>query len=95
MNAPHAPSAVWSRAELTEVPYALCTYPAVYALEQERLFRGPSWNNLGLIEGVTSPSDFKTNVVGDTPVALCHDSDSSLHAWVSRCASRGVSFCKT
>ncbi len=64
MNAPHtAASAVWPSAELTAVPYAIHTDPAVYAREQERLFHGPTWNYLGLIEEVPNPGDFKTHVV--------------------------------
>ncbi len=94
MNAPHAVSAIWPRAELTEVPYALYTDPAVYALEQERLFRGPTWNYLGLKPELPNPGDFKTNVVGDTPVVLCRDTDGSLHAWVNRCAHRGALVCR-
>jgi hypothetical protein len=48
MNAPHTASTLWPQRAVTEIPYALYTDPAVYALEQERLFRGPTWNFLGL-----------------------------------------------
>ena len=48
MNAPHTSSPWWPPSAVTQVPYALNTDPAVYALEQERLFRGPTWNFLRL-----------------------------------------------
>ena len=94
MNAPHASSPVWPHSAVTQVPYALYTDPAIYALEQDRLFRGPTWNFLGLAEEVPNAGDFKTNFVGDTPVVLSRDVDGSLHAWVNRCAHRGALVCR-
>ena len=93
MNAPH-PAIQWPQDTVTEIPYALYTDPAVYALEQERLFRGPTWNYLGLAEEVPDAGDFKTTFVGDTPVVLTRDGDGSLHAWVNRCAHRGALVCR-
>ncbi len=94
MNAPQTASALWPQRAVTEVPYALYTDPAIYALEQERLFRGPTWNFLGLAEEVPNAGDFKSTFVGDTPVVLTRDAGGSLHAWVNRCAHRGALVCR-
>jgi anthranilate 1,2-dioxygenase large subunit len=76
------------------VPYRVYTDPGLYALEQERIFRGGAWNFLGLAAEVANPGDFKATFVGDTPVVVTRDSDGALHAWVNRCAHRGALVCR-
>lgn len=78
----------------SRVPYAVFTSPEIYALEQERIYRGPTWNFLGLESEVPEPNDFKSTYVGDTPVVLTRGLDGTLAAWVNRCAHRGAMVCR-
>ena len=98
MNAPAIPVITpkldWPAEGVTRVPYRVYTDPDLYALEQERIFRGAAWNFLGLAVEVPNPGDFKATFVGDTPVVLTRDHDGALHAWVNRCAHRGALVCR-
>jgi anthranilate 1,2-dioxygenase large subunit len=82
--------ASWPRADFSRVPYAVFTDPAVYRLEQERLFKGPVWCYLALDGEIPEPGDFKTTFVGDTSVVVNRDRDGAVHAFVNRCAHRGA-----
>jgi anthranilate 1,2-dioxygenase large subunit len=62
----------------------------IYALEQERVFRGPVWNFLALEAEIPAPGDFRVVSVGDTPVIVDRARDGSLHAMVNCCAHRGA-----
>ncbi len=84
----------WPTAGLTSVPYQVFCDPAVYSLEQERIFRGPTWSYVGLEAEVANPGDFKSTFVGDTPIVVSRDKAGRLHAFVNRCAHRGAMVCR-
>ena len=62
-----------ARRHATQVPYRLFYDQDVYDAEQRHLFRGPTWNFVGLAAEVPEPGDFKASFVGDTPVVLTRD----------------------
>ncbi len=84
----------WPAAGETRAPYRVFADEALYAQEQERIFRGPVWSFLGLAAEVPNPGDYKATFVGDTPVVLTRDSAGALHCWVNRCAHRGALVCR-
>ncbi len=77
-----------------QVPYWVYSDPAVYALEQERIFRGPTWNFVALEAELPRPHDWKATFIGDTPVVVTRDASGEFHAWVNRCAHRGALICR-
>jgi phenylpropionate dioxygenase-like ring-hydroxylating dioxygenase large terminal subunit len=79
----------WPEQGLTRVPYQVFDSPDTHQREQERIFRGATWNYLGLDCEIPKPGDYRLNYVGDTPVILARDKDGSVHAMVNRCAHRG------
>lgn len=81
-------------ADGARVPYEVFTSPEIYALEQERIFRGPTWSFLGLEAEIPRPGDFKSTYVGETPVVMTRAEDGTLAAWVNRCAHRGAKVCR-
>ena len=83
----------WPEPASARVPYWVYTDPRVYALEQERIFRGPTWSYVALACEVPGPGDFIRSAVGDVPVVVARERDGSLHVLVNRCAHRGVAFC--
>ena len=83
------------RTDGSRVPYEVFSSQAVYEREQERIYRGPTWSFLGLEAEIAQPGDFKSTFVGDTPVVMTRCADSSLAAWVNRCAHRGAIVCRT
>lgn len=82
------------RRDGSRIPYAVFNSPEVYALEQERIFRGPTWSFLGLEAEIPKPGDFKRTYVGETPVVMTRAKDGELAAWVNRCAHRGAEICR-
>lgn len=78
----------------SRIPYELFSSEAVYRLEQERIFRGPTWSFLGLEAEIPNACDFKATFVGDTPVVMTRTAEGELAAWVNRCAHRGAQVCR-
>ncbi|CAN5478815.1 Rieske 2Fe-2S domain-containing protein [soil metagenome] len=70
-------------------PYSVFSSQEIYELEQERIFRGPTWSFLGLEAEIPKLGDFKSTFVGDTPVVVTRTPDG-LGCWVNRCAHRGA-----
>ncbi len=84
----------WPTEGPSRVPYRVFFDPLVYELEQEKLFRGPTWNYVALEAELPTPGDFKATFVGDTPVVVTRDKAGALHAFVNRCAHRGALVCR-
>lgn len=82
--------AAWPRRDFARVPYEVFLDPAVYAREQDRLFRGPVWNYLGHEIEVPKPGDFVTTWAGDINIVLSRADDGSVHAFENSCAHRGA-----
>lgn len=92
--APAAPPRQWPEEGYRRAPYWVYTDPSVYALEQQRIFRGRAWHYVGLEVEVPEPGNYKTTFIGDTPVVLARAENGSLHAVVNRCAHRGNLICR-
>lgn len=95
--APAAPSeklVYFPREDGSRVPYAVFSSQEIYDLEQERIYRGPTWNFLGLECEIPKPGDYKSTFVGDTPVVVTRTEDGELAAWVNRCSHRGAMVCR-
>ena len=88
------PSISWPASDFSRIPFAAYCDPAVYEEEQERIFRGPTWNYLALEAELPDEGDFLSTKVGETPVVVCRDSDGVLHAFVNRCMHRGMLLCR-
>jgi anthranilate 1,2-dioxygenase large subunit/terephthalate 1,2-dioxygenase oxygenase component alpha subunit len=65
----------------------------IYRREQERIFRGATWNFLGLEAELPNRGDFKTTFVGEMPVVVTRDASGSLRCFENRCAHRGALLC--
>ena len=77
------------------VPYQVFTDAEIYAREQEKIFRGPTWSFLALEAELPNPGDFKTTYVGDTPVIVTRDQQGGINVVANRCAHRGALVCRT
>lgn len=84
----------WPVQEEMRVPYRVFTDPAVFELEQQKIFRGPHWSYAALEAEIPEPNDFKSTTIGDTPIVVTRDKQGALHAWVNRCAHRGALVCR-
>jgi anthranilate 1,2-dioxygenase large subunit len=85
---------VWPAADFSRVPHRVYVDPRVYAREQERIFRGPTWSYLGLEAEIPNPGDYVVTSVGDTSVILDRNADGEPRAFVNRCAHRGALVCQ-
>ena len=83
----------WPAEGLTRVPYWIYSDPDLYALEQERIFRGNTWNFLCLEAEVPQPNTFRTSNLGDMSVVVTRDANGAIHAFENRCAHRGSLLC--
>lgn len=83
----------WPAEGVTRVPYWVYQDEEVYTEEQEKIFRGATWNYLCLEAELAEPQSFLTTFVGDMPVVVTRDAQGALHAWENRCAHRGALVC--
>jgi len=89
-NLPDEPAYGFPAEDCSRIPYGIYRDPAVYALEQKRIFRGPVWNFLALEAEIPAAGDFRVVAVGDTPVIVNRAKDGGIHAMINRCAHRGA-----
>ncbi len=61
--------------------------PAVYRLEQERIFRR-TWQYAGHVDRVARPGDYFTCRAGDVPVVVVRDRAGNVNAFVNVCRHR-------
>lgn len=80
----------WKQDSNVRVPYAVYTTQESAKLEQERIFRGETWNYLCLDIEVPQVGDYRTTFSGETPVVVTRDADGELYAFENRCAHRGA-----
>jgi phenylpropionate dioxygenase-like ring-hydroxylating dioxygenase large terminal subunit len=83
----------WPKGQLTRVPYWVYCEPALYRLEQERIYQGAVWNYLCLEADLASTGDFVTTYAGETPVVVARSADGEIYAFENRCAHRGALIC--
>ena len=83
----------WPAEGVARAPYRLFTDPEIYKLEQERIFRGRSWNYLCLDVEIPKAGDYRTTVIGETPIIVTRDHEGEVHAMVNRCAHKGALVC--
>ena len=83
----------WPSQSLSDVPFRVYTDPAQYALELERIFRGPTWSYLCLAAEVENPGDWVATTIGETAVIVARDPSGELNGFVNRCAHRGNLLC--
>ncbi len=81
---------IWPTSDYSRVPYRFYHDAEIYRAEQERIFRGPTWNYLALEAEIPQPGDFRATWLGDTPVVVNRAADGTVHAFVNRCAHRGA-----
>ena len=82
------------RADGSRIPFKVYSSTEIYQLEQDRIFQGPTWSFVALEAEIPNPNDFKSTFVGDSPVVVTRNGDSSLSVWVNRCAHRGAVVCR-
>src|SRR5260221_3446414 len=80
---------------LSEVPFRVYTDPEQYRIEQERIFKGPTWNYLCLAGEIAEPGDWVATTVGEVSVIVARGADGAINAFVNRCAHRGNLLCLT
>jgi anthranilate 1,2-dioxygenase large subunit len=85
----------WPSNGISEVPFRLYTDPEQYRLEQERIFKGPTWSYLCLAAEIAEPGDWVATTVGEVAVIVARGADGAINAFVNRCAHRGNLLCLT
>lgn len=80
----------WKSETATRVPFALYSDEGTRAAEQERIFRGRTWNYLCLEAELPGPGTYRTTHAGETPVVVVRDGEGDLYAFENRCAHRGA-----
>lgn len=79
----------WPKEGPSRVPYWVYKDPEVYEAEQARIFRGPTWNYVGLEAELPEAGDFKRSFVGDKSVLAVRDEDGAVNVMLNRCAHHG------
>jgi len=89
----YADDFAWPNDDASRVPYRVYTDPTIYAREQARIFRGPTWNFLCLECELPKSGDYKTTFIGDAPIIVVRDEEGAINAMVNRCAHKGSQVC--
>ncbi len=84
---------IWPSEGVTRAPYRVLADPEIYAEEQQKIFRGPTWHYLCLDAELPEPGTFRTTHIGETPVIVTRDKDGSIHGLVNRCSHKGALVC--
>jgi phenylpropionate dioxygenase-like ring-hydroxylating dioxygenase large terminal subunit len=87
------PPVVWPSNGLSEVPFRVYTDPEQYRVEQERIYKGRTWNYLCLAGEIPEPGDWVATTVGEVAVIVARGPDGAVNAFVNRCAHRGNLLC--
>ena len=80
----------WSGPGLTRVPYQVYSDADLALREQQRIFRGATWNYLCLEAELPAGGSYRTTFAGETPVVVVKDDDGEIYAFENRCAHRGA-----
>ncbi len=80
----------WPGAGLTRVPFSAYTGQDLVQQEQQRIYRGATWNYLCLAAELPESGSYRTTFVGETPVVVVKDADGEIYAFENRCAHRGA-----
>ncbi len=72
------------------VPFALFSDPATFERERNALFRGPTWNYLGLEVEIPQPGDYILGYVGDLQVVVNRTPAGGIAAFENSCSHRGA-----
>jgi phenylpropionate dioxygenase-like ring-hydroxylating dioxygenase large terminal subunit len=83
----------WPSQGLTRVPMQVYSSPEIYAWEQDKIFRGATWNFVGLEIEAPNPNDYFTSLIGETPVIVVRTADGKINVMVNRCAHKGATVC--
>ena len=83
----------WPSNGLTEVPFRVYTDPEQYRLEQERIFKGPTWSFLCLACEIARSGDYVATTIGETAVIVTRDNAGNINAFPNRCVHRGNLLC--
>jgi anthranilate 1,2-dioxygenase large subunit len=83
----------WPKEGNARVPYRVFADPDIYRAESAQIFRGPTWQYLALAEELPEPGDYKTTLLGESPVVVTRGEDGEIHAMLNRCAHRGNLVC--
>ncbi|WNO10753.1 aromatic ring-hydroxylating oxygenase subunit alpha [Teredinibacter sp. KSP-S5-2] len=65
----------------------------IYQDEVNRIYKGESWNYLGLECEIKNPGDFVQTFIGDIPVVVVRNKEQQVSAFVNRCTHRGAKVC--
>src|SRR6185312_12796765 len=93
LNIDSTQAVAWPSNGLSEVPFRVYTDPAQYALEQDRIFQGPTWSYLCLTAELPNAGDYIATTVGEVAVVVTRDAAGNINAFVNRCAHRGNLLC--
>ncbi|MDE0808433.1 MAG: Rieske 2Fe-2S domain-containing protein [Alphaproteobacteria bacterium] len=83
----------WPPEGVTRIPFQVFSDPAIYKLEQEKIFRGPVWHFLCLELDLKELGDYRTSFIGETPIIAVRDRDGHINGMVNRCAHKGALVC--
>ncbi|PHM19649.1 MAG: Rieske (2Fe-2S) protein [Curvibacter sp. PD_MW3] len=83
----------WPQEGVTRVPYRVFSDEQIYQAEQEKIFKGPTWNYLCLEVDLDEVNTSVTGWIGETPIIVSRDGEGKIHAFVNRCSHKGALVC--
>lgn len=85
---------VWPASGLDRIPDWVYTNQEIYQREVEKIFRGRTWNYVGLEAEIPNQGDFVRSFVGPIAVVMARDEEGGVNVFENRCAHRAAEFCR-
>ena len=79
--------------DTSHIPYRYLQDPALYRVEQQRIFQGPTWHYLCLEAELPQQGSFVTTQIGETPVVVVRGDGGSVRVMINRCRHKGALVC--
>ena len=76
--------------KFNEVPKEVFHREDVYRLELERIFYGAEWHMLAHRSELSKPGDYKTVLIGQSPILVVHGDDGVIRVFANSCTHRGT-----
>lgn len=79
--------------DTSHIPYRYLQDPALYRVEQQRIFQGSTWHYLCLEAELPQQGSFVTTQIGETPVVVVRGDGGSVRVMINRCRHKGALVC--
>jgi phenylpropionate dioxygenase-like ring-hydroxylating dioxygenase large terminal subunit len=84
----------WPAEGIYRIPDWVYTSEEIFEKEVRDIFRGKTWNFVGLEAEIPEPGDFRRAAIATTSIIVVRGKEGEINVIENRCAHRGTEFCR-